>query len=87
MSSPVKIFPASAILAAAVAGVLCYGLAATLRPQSSRTEQRLDAMQAEIDSLRARLDAVDVLANDAAATAADLQFDLEHSPGSVIGSD
>lgn len=80
MSSPVKIFPPWTIIAGAVAGVLCYAVAATLRPQSS-TEERLDAMQAEIDTLRARLDTVDALATDAATTAADLQFDQEREPG------
>jgi hypothetical protein len=81
MSSPMNIFPAWTIIAGAVAGVLCYAVAATLRPQSSGTEQRLDQMQAEIDTLRARLDTVDALATDAATTAADLQFDQEREPG------
>lgn len=78
MSSPVKIFPTSTVIAGAVAGVLAYALAATLRPQSSATEQRLDQMQAEIDTLRARLDEVDALANEAGQIADDLRFSQEH---------
>jgi hypothetical protein len=78
MPSPVKIFPTSLVIAATVASVLIYALAATLRPQTS-TAERLDRMQAEIDTLRHRLDTVDALANEAGQIADDLRFSLEHS--------
>jgi hypothetical protein len=83
MSSPVKIFPTSIVIAATVIAALLYWFAAD-RPQTS-TADRLDQMQAEIDDLRASLEEVEARARDAGQTVDDLSFDLQHSPGSVIG--
>lgn len=65
------------VLAGAVAGVLAYAIAATIRPHTP-AEDRLDTMQAEIDALRASLEEVDARARDAGRLADDLRFSLEH---------
>lgn len=82
MSSPYRLAQSWPVLAGAVAGIIAYGLAATIRPPSSADEQRLDAMQAEIHALRADLETVDALAHQAGQLADELRFSLEHSTGS-----
>jgi hypothetical protein len=78
MSSPYRLAQWWPILAGAAAGILAYGLAATIRPPSSATEQRLEAMEAEIHTLRDRLERVDAIAHQAGRMADDIRFSLEH---------
>jgi hypothetical protein len=75
----------SAHVPSAIVGSVAALLTTAALQRKDGTEHRLDAIQSEIEALRGQLEDVDARATDASQTANDLEFDLKHSPGRVIG--